>query len=253
VTTRSSSRPRFFRFSYLRPYSAGLPHLHELRDGDAFAELAVKLASRYEYGGLLLNYQGTDLSLETAEVRATDLIVLTTRPPLDDNPDFHRLFIEQTGTPLETALLNTMSRYFEKCSRARIVLKEELARKLKQGNRGDIVFTLYGPACYSELRIPSLKRKRHPKPTYKGPNKTAAFFVRTRIGEKGPGLMAAFSIDGPQTLVWCHLLRTRFSRLLTSNRFVMAEITYSDFPTKAIDLSFAKDLKVQFLLNQPLD
>jgi hypothetical protein len=250
VKTPSASQRRFFRFSYLRPYSAGLPHLHELRDGDAFAELAVKLvANGYQYGGLLLNYQGVDLSLETTGVRASDVIVLTTRPPLDDDPETHRLFIEKTGTDLERVILATISRYFEKCSRARIVLKEELSSQLKQANRGDIIFTQYGPACYSELRSRSLKGKRHPNPAYKGPNKTAAFFVRTRIGERGPGLIAAFSIDGPQTLVWCHLLRTRFSHLLTSDRFVMAEMSASDFPAKPIDLSFARNLEVELLLN----
>jgi hypothetical protein len=231
-----------------------LPHIHELRDGDAFVELAVGLAANdHEYGGLLLNHQGVDLSFASVGIRPSDIVVLTTRPPQSDDPELHRLFIQRTKTDLEQVILNTMRRYFRKCSRARIILTEEFACKLKQQDRGDIIFTQYGPACYSELRNPCLKSKRRPKIVYKGPRKTAAFFLRTRLDEEGPVLLAAFSMDGPGTLTWCHLLRTRFSHLLTSERFVMAEITFSDFPAKPVTLSFAQDFETEFLLDQPLD
>lgn len=252
VKTNPPSHQRFFRFSYLRPYSAGLPHIHELRDGDAFAELAVLLAADgLQYGGLVLNYLGAQLSLNSADIRPSDLIVLTTRPPLDDDRELHRLFIERTDSDLEKEIFAALRRFFRVCSRPRIMLTEEFASQLKQKNRGNIVFRVHGPACYSELRVPYSKSKQS-KPVYKGPAKTAAFFIRTQIGEQGPGLLVAFSLDGPATLAWCHLLRTTFSDLLTSDRFVMAEITFPSFPARPGSLSFAQQFGVELLLNQPL-
>jgi hypothetical protein len=254
VKTDPPSHQRFFRFSYLRPYSAGLPHIHELRDGDAFAELAVVLAAAgLEYGGLVLNYLGAPLSLDSAKIGPSDLIILTTRPPLDDDRELHRLFIERTDSELEKMILAALRRFFRICSRPRIMLTEEFASQLKQKNRGNIVFRVHGPgpACYSELRVPYSNAKQS-KPVYKGPAKTAAYFIRTRIGDDGPTLMAAFSLDGPETLTWCYLLRTAFPKLLTSDRFVMAEITFSSFPERPNTLSFAKQFTVELLLNQPL-
>ena len=71
--------------------------------------------------------------------------------------------------------------------------------------------------------------------------------------EEGPELLVAFSLDGPETLTWCHLLRTRYAELLMSKRFVMAEITFSDFPTNPATLAFVDDFEVDFLLNEPLE
>jgi hypothetical protein len=158
LNSQSERKQRFFRFTYLRPYSAGLPHIHELRDGDAFIELGVDLAaSAYEYGGLLLNHQGgVDLSVGAIGIQPSDIVVLTTRPPLADDPELHRLFIQRTKTELEELIFGSMRRFFKRCSRARVILTDEF-RKLRQKDRGDIVFTQYGPACYSELRNPLVK------------------------------------------------------------------------------------------------
>ena len=70
---------RFFHFSYLRQDLRGMPQIHELRDGHAFAELAMLLRTHEcSYGGLLLNYPAPAEHVKIPDLTSTDLLVLTT-------------------------------------------------------------------------------------------------------------------------------------------------------------------------------
>jgi hypothetical protein len=68
--------------------------IHQLRDGDAALELVDVLRERgYRYGGLLLNYPGKPATAPrqvSATFKATDLLVLTSRPPMHDELDGDR-------------------------------------------------------------------------------------------------------------------------------------------------------------------
>jgi hypothetical protein len=245
---------RLFRFSYLQPHTPGFAPIHELRDGDAFTEIAAELLKEnYTYQGVLLNYPGVELTFQTAGIRPSDMVVMTTRPAIDDDPTTERFAIRRTNTELEKKILDeAMTPFLAKCSRQRIIVADEFAVKMSQRNRSDIVFTRHGRACYSELRTVVPGKLRRPRTFYEGADKTAAYLIRTRFAPSGPELLVAFSIDGSETLTWCHLLRTRYPHLLTSSRFVMAEITFPVFPETPIDLSFTKDFEVEILLDELL-
>src|ERR1700720_2568960 len=79
---------RLFHFSYSMHQSRSEPHLHALRDGDAFAEIeAVLLKEDYDYQGLILNFPLPDFEVSPLNLGTSDLVVMTTRPPHLDEWD----------------------------------------------------------------------------------------------------------------------------------------------------------------------
>jgi len=76
----------------------------------------------------------------------------------------------------------------------------------------------------------------------------------TRLWDGGPRLLSAFGMDGVSTLIWCYLLRTVHPNLLDleTPRFVMAEMIASPLPEVPPTLSFAKDWRIDILLDHRL-
>ncbi len=240
-----------YHFSYPESPSQGRPRLHDLRDGDAFAELMAPLYDhQFRYGGLLFNFPDPTHTLRPQDFDPSDLIVLSTRPPLNDD-EFDRKYIRRSGTPMESAILNAVHRYFDVCRRSRITLAKALAPQLKFLNRGEINFTMHQGAYYRRHRTPYISNREEHRWQYmeEGEVKTAAFLLLTKLTEAGPTLLTAFGMDGNSTLIWCYLLRTKYPDLLRSERFVMAEITAAPLPQRPHNLSFADDWQVDFLLN----
>src|SRR5436305_12890145 len=139
--------PRFFRFSYHAPKEEDRQlRPHQVRDGAAFAELTARLYSNgYDYGGLLLNYPADDLQqtvqIDTSFLRPDDLLVLTTRPPLDDEKHRDHKQLKRSHTSLEEQIFETLRRYFEICARSHIRLSRLVAEQLGNfANRADIEF-----------------------------------------------------------------------------------------------------------------
>ena len=243
---------RFFHFSYLEPQKQHARRLHALRDGDAFAELALALSEQdLTYGELILNHP---LSARQPNLDSSDLLVLTTRPPLHDDP-FDRRFIKRSETPLEKAILNAIGPCFGACRRSYLKLSEDMARELKYPNRGEIEFRTYRGAHYKRFRTPYTQSKTDHKweipPT---PMATAVFLLLMRLWDDGPMLLNAYGMDGTSTLIWCYLLRTVYQRMLNveTPRFVMAEIITAPIPDSAATLEFAKQWNVELLLDHPL-
>ncbi len=247
---------RFFHFSYLRQDVRGMPDVHELRDGDAFAELAMLLATpRCHYGGLLVNYPSPSADVQASALTDTDLLVLTTRPPLTDD-ELDSRPIRRSGTELERIVLETVRTAFRVCRRSYIVLSEDMVGHLPEPfrNRGELEFTLNGPACYKRYRTPYTKNKIdhhwHVEPSES--LRTSAFVLYGRM-PTGTMLLNVFSMDGPGTLIWCYLLRTRLPQLVKSPRFAMVEMVPSGpIPERPPNLSFADTWEVNVLLDHPL-
>lgn len=241
---------RFFHFSY--PESEGKPRIHTLRDGDAFAELATALCEKhYKYGELIINFPSSDDNSGQHALGPTDVLVLTTRPPLHDDP-FDRKYIKRSGTGLERSILQSVGTHFSVCRRSYVMLSEEMAAKLKQTNRGEIEFTMYTGAYYKRYRTPyTRRRKQHQWERPENPTVTAAFLLLTRLWENGPSLLNAFGMDGTSTLIWCYRLRTDYAHFLNleTPRFVMAEMVGSLVPEFPPTLSFARDWQIDILLD----
>lgn len=248
---QNPSPRRFFHFSYLRPGSGEMPHIHELRDGDAFAELASVLCKQgFDYSGLLVNYPNPNRQVSISDFRPSDLLVLTTRPPLNED-DFERFVIKLSGTPLEKSILEVARRYFKVCRRSAIVLSEEIASKLAHNDRGQIDFTVHNAACYRRYRNPYTKNREAHRWRKPESTRTAAFILLDRVQDNGPALLNVFSMDGPGTLIWCYLLRTKFSHLLDIHRykFIMAELITTPLPHNPSSLSFTDRWDVDILVD----
>jgi hypothetical protein len=244
---------RLFHFSYSLHQSRSEPLLHALRDGDAFAELeAVLLKDDYDYHGLILNFPSPDLKIEHPSFLPSDLVVLTTRPPsLDEMGKKH---MTPSGEELERPILNVVDQYFKQHSRSHVKLSSEMAARLEKPDRGEIEFRQHHGAHYLRYRMPYVRKRDQSR--WQKPDKTttitAAFVLFTNLWNGGPLFLNAFGMDGPTTLIWCYLLRTRFSELLKPHRFVMAELTTDPFPRRPQSLAFADDWKVEILLKHEL-
>lgn len=246
---------RLFHFSYpLRP-SRSEPLLHALRDGDAFAELEPALLKEgYDYHGLILNYPAPDFKRESPALSDSDLIVLTTRPPTPYESETEQRHMTLSGEELEKSILSVVNLYFRQHTRSHMKLSNEMADQLTKPDRGEIEFRVRNGAHYKRHKMPYAK-KRDQMIWQTRTNETAltaAFLLFTNLWTGGPLLLNAFGMDGPTTLIWCYLLRTRFPEFLKPHQFVMAELTTEPFPRKPEDLSFAKDWAVDILVKQEL-
>jgi hypothetical protein len=252
---------RFYRFAYpLGDGGARALSLHTLRDGDAFIEIAAVLSERGGvYGDTLFNLPGTSRMdgskalLKTAA--SSDLLVLTTRPPLRDDQDEARKALPLGNTMTERSILGALRPCFKFCDRAHISLAKCLARQLPDGyeDRATIFFTQYlmrspagADAAYKFLQAEGEGRPHRPPM----PHRTAVFLIRTALWPGGPWVLNAFGMSGNQGLIWAHLLRTRYAHLLVGEGplFFMGEVILEDIPPRPFTLAFAESWRVTQLL-----
>lgn len=249
---------RFYWFSYYIARKGGRDlRLHQLRDGAAFAELAMVLAAqRYKYDGLVLNYPSkTPVEIDFSFLNSNDVLVLTTRPPLDDEEAEESKRVEMSHTTLEGRIFEALRYYFRVCTRSQIALSESMAKCLpaKYANRAVIEFRRHGLATTSSAAITGYSRTglHWTKPAE--PNLTAVYTVYTPpMWPRGPKLIVSFGMAGTEGLVWAYLLRTQFPELLSSPRFFMAEMSTTPINKSPHDLTFAKDWKVDIVLDRSL-
>lgn len=218
---------RVFHFSY-----QGRPHnprfvdgvlswtrdLHRVRDGQAMLELMEPLAAAgYTFGDTILNLSWEkdddgpappwDERTDPARER-DDLIVMTTRCPLDDKQQGRgRKQISPSSTPLEQCIFATVRRCFlRNCSRKKVDVNDQLADLLR--SRGhDTPFSFieregvteddreaYGFLLYAPFLLPLSAPS--PVPSSR--------------------LLICFGMAGVENWVWARMVRRRLSRLVRS-------------------------------------
>jgi hypothetical protein len=250
------SSKRIFRLAFHSSQSNDTRRrIHQLRDGDAFVEMSPVLYSEgYEYGGLLLNLPpgeaGKASTVDVSFLTSSDLLVMNTRPPMDDIEEEDKKRVPSSSTNLEQSIFDALKPYLAKCARSRVKLSETIARQLPEhfGERAYIWFHEYTDGSYIKYR--GLNDKSWQIPS--GPNRTAFYLIRIpAIWEGGPGLLATFGMSGTETLVWSYLLRTRFPEWVLSHEFLMAEAVPGVIPQQPTDLSFADDWVVTPILQLP--
>lgn len=204
-----------------------------------------------------MNYPADDptasLSIDTSFLTSSDLLVVTTRPPLDDEVGGAKKRVLRSHTSLENQVVATLRAYFEVCSRDNVKLSRNLSEMLSEAfaNRAHIIYRQNRGAAYKYLRRSEEDAWQEPG----NPPRTALYLVHTPpIWPNGPQCLVVFGMGGPETLVWTYLLRIKYWRALQlgSPRFVMGEMTVGDFPPRPHTLSFADNWGVDFLLNIPL-
>lgn len=205
-----------------RPAGGAAPYrniLHQIRDGAAFADvLSVILPTGFRFGGTILNLPRHE-ALDPArvgcmpELRNSDLLVTTTRPPLDD-PDrlargaqTRRRLVDRSGTALDDAILDRTLRplFLYCCHRHRVGLQPAVS-----GLAGGLEFidfqSIGGGTVDGRWARSSAGRDRFAP----GDSVAFLFYTPSLCGFSGarPALLSVFGMAGVQTQCWTHVLRS---------------------------------------------
>src|SRR5262245_1632405 len=198
---------------------------YQLRDGEAGLRLVSTLEKKgFTYVRPLINYPSKGPELKPYDLgifRSDDLILLCTRPPMDDHRWPSRYMIPRSFTVLEETLFEgPLRRWLHQCSRTVVQLSDEAASISSEIDAcKSLEFHQHGGAAISGCNGVRVK----PGPT----QRSAVFLIYTEAAwPGGPAFLASFGMGGVDTLVWAYHLSTRFSDMLCTTPFALAEITY---------------------------
>ena len=247
---------QYHRFAYSMPVRSGDgPNLAKIRDGAAFSEVTAPLAKLgYEYGQMIYNPPfnpalGTELGAEHFHfIKPSHLMVLTTRPPLDDVTHGDKKLVQPSHTHLEKQIFTECRKYFAVSSRSHVQLTPAAGANFE---KAELVFHQHKSA-----RLKSYKRldEFRGRCVSKKANISLGFFLRTKsIPEYGCGLLASFGMSGLETLIWNRIVRTRFPEWISQNAFIVAEMDLTAIPKNPVTLEFVNQIKAEILLEHRID
>jgi len=226
----------------------------QLRDGEASRCLTDALFDLgYRSKNTIINYPSPGPNLRPFDMtRFTedDLILMTTRPAMQDGIIGDRRGIPRSYTVLEDDLFKEpLGKVFDCCARSQIRLADLIASISPEiAARQLMQFRQNGGAAYQAYS----SRHRDWTRVEIGSTQTAAFLVYVEHAwPGGPAFLLAFGVGGTETLVWCRLLQTRFPELLCTKSFVMVEL-HSEAPKQPQTLDFADSWDVRILGTAPL-
>ncbi len=274
--THASSLPaqsgvgRIFRATYCNAREEEELKLFKDRDAMAAYELTAHLSNHKGY------HLGTSIQLYPSEqrdltafpaFRPNDIILLTTRPPLDDRMKVDdgkafppkRKCYQRSGCELEDCIFRELGDYISYCNRKRLELTDKAFKLLKvqQGRHEpdmwkDLEFYEYCVTSIAEAGVlVHHMGKDSIKPDRKQPPYTVGFFLYLPcIRKVGCSLIVSFGMNGDATLMWNRIIRTRYSQWLEKPvggpRFVMAQVIFrKSVPINPLPLTpeFADDEK----------
>ena len=263
-TPKTKKQKRFYWFSYQTArkswrqgdqQTCSLTYLdtHRLRDGAMALRLGTSLTSAcYEYGGLLLNFPSNANVAKTlriaelpAMLSADDVVILPTRPPLDDVEEHKKKAPKRwhyrSHTDLESDVVLAMRPVFEVLSRKTVELTDGVSKQLA---KCDLGFRRVTFEVNNGVGIESLDQvSKRSAQSDKWRELTVGYFLTVPCAINNARLIAAFGIGGAATLRWSDVLpalyptASKWRSLLLSPRprFVMAS-----FPVpKTIGYPFA--------------
>jgi len=265
MPARTPDGPRVHGFFFYNGRIANMTlRPHHIRDGLPYVQLLAPLIERgYAIGKPWLNFPPIDgndrtiVQLDLSTLRRGDLVVVVTRPPLDDMSDEDRITIERGYTNLEEIVFLYARGYFDVLRRSYIRLHKDVVEQLPKGfeNRAEMVVrVLKGCAWYTELRRVDGTWKR-PKE-----RRTPVFLARwNEVPELGGAdLLLAFGQGGSETLAFAHRLSTDLQHLLDEPGFTFAELVLPPMegdapaaplaPERTFDLDFADQAQVEVIL-----
>ena len=228
---------RVFRFTYYGPPKEEALGVNGLRDADAFVELSPLLLDAGAYGGLVLNYPAplrhdprVIIPVDETFLTPSDLLVLTTRPPLDDDPKSDKKAIRRSFTSLETKVFNALNPYFGQCKRAYVALAHHL-RNGFQTAKADRACVYYRVNRDRFAAYRTLRDDEHHRWNKGNGQTTGAYLIYKKPAwPGGPALLVTFGMNGTMTLLWNHFLGRsrdphdtrggRFSTVLERSRFL---------------------------------
>ncbi|MGA9450274.1 MAG: hypothetical protein WBW41_02905 [Verrucomicrobiia bacterium] len=247
---------QFHRFAYSMPLRYGEdPNLSKIRDGAAFAEVTARLTKLgYEYGHIIFNppfnpRKKSELGKEHFHfIKPDDLIVLTTRPPLDDPRHGDKKLVRQSGTHLEKQIFEECRKFLAICARSHVQLTKPVGANIK---RADLVFHQHKSARLKNYKgLNDFRSKNVPKKS----DIAIGFFLRAKaIPEYGCGLLASFGMGGRETLIWNRIVRTRYADWVNRCAFIVAEMNLAKIPETPVTLEFVDQVKVKILVEHHIE
>jgi len=246
---------RHFHLTYSSAAPDDIHKLFKVRDGAAFNELAATLAGLgYQYGTTIHFYPNDKRPLkDLPALRATDLLVLTTRPPLTDREAVHkpRRIILSSENDLEKLIFKQLFHHISYCTRRHIHLAPAARDRLAaEPQKWESLEFYENSGATHPLGVSIIKKHLGlPKKQQAGANSTVAFLFRADSLpgiEKTPGLpcglLASFGMDGYSTLIWNTIVRHKYPHFVAKAGFVMAELVFKkDFPENPLTPEFALD------------
>lgn len=206
-----NNRGNYYSVVYYRPYRelrdrTFISQLHKTRDGLVHLELSPILRKAgFSYAGTILNVPYTvrrdnAAAIRDSEIRTArgDLFVLGTRPPLEDNDKLSRRTVDRSGLPIETRLLAETRKVFSICRRNAVVIQDFIE-----------VCDEYRHVRFGEFNGAPVKSA-----TSKGlPAFTLGYCVwLPAMNERNWHLLTIFGMGGTESVVFAHLLRTKFAK-----------------------------------------
>lgn len=229
---------------------------HQQRDADGFLFLHTafcRVHSQARFAGILRNVPGCP---PPGRFGPDDVLVATTRLPLDDDDDDRRTVVRggsalerELGVPRVNAVNSAPCRLFLHLNRSYAILQPALAAWLPTGmkNRFDIQFSnLRGARCISYDR----------KATSQDYRRTAAYLVSIpHAWPGGPALVWSFGLSGETGLIWNKIVSEELAADLAAPCFVMAEFdiperltqprsrdagpgTFDDFTARSLNMTY---------------
>ena len=227
------------------------------RDQEAMSNL-VQVVTRhgFESGTSILNFPPRkrcfDLlpldslfDVELPFVEECDVLCQVTRPPLSDGHHQDRKRVEPSNTNLERAIFYHWWRYFRRCTRSSIVLRDTAAKCLPKGYKNRQEMTFHQTGCrYKFLQESGMSRSQE---NPEG-ERTAAFILRiAAIFPGGPGLIAAWGLNAESTLALSRMLQHRHSDLLDTRGLTMVELIPGKTPARPSTYDYLDDWDLDVL------
>jgi hypothetical protein len=247
-------RKSFFRFGYTNPPREGHPRLHHSRDGAAFDELIDPLYSRgYRHGTFIHNYPfHRQPARKFKFLQPGDLVVTTTRPPLDDvleKGDKDRRHIDRSEDALEIAIHQELRRFFNHLSRYGIILSPEMAALLppEYASLAKINFHTRGKATIRTTEL-TVRGGTRTKSAPKGFNAIGIFIHLDKVSGFPCGFIASFSMGGYENLLWNRIVRLRYDQWFARPSFALALLNLPDEPPQPLTPMLADDARAKVLI-----
>ena len=257
----SSYLDRLYNFTWYT-YSEK-PRLHQQRDLGIFVQLLpMLLACGFKYVDTMLNYAFDKRLTEEKfdfKFKDSDLIFISTRPPIRDKHQKDRRRIYRTGHFLEAYFLCKLKeKFFQVCSRSHIKLKKPLAKKLPNGfmDRAEIQYRVNRSvnnrsADYSKVKAYHLDGRTL---DFNG-NKSSAFLIYIAAAEGMPAILSVFGIGGQEGLIISRILQDHLWENLNidlkgSSRFIMFELDTKVEVASFQSLAAVEKMEYKILLDE---
>jgi hypothetical protein len=242
---------RIYHFAYMiRPREGRKLLPHQVRDSVA-AMLTTNVLHTQGFGCSIpifnypMPYGTPTIEVDDSFLRRQDLLLLTGRPPMDDENWPLKRGMARSHTSLEEKVFAVLRPYFHECARSHVALAAPFIRVCPPAvvEKSKIEFFQNGGASYRRF---AGGPEGWCKPEHE--RTTAAYMIfEPETWPGGPKLLALFAMGGPETLGWAHIIHSRFSHLVCVPGFVMAEMITTPAPDWMSDLSFVDEWQVELL------